>query len=242
MIDVKESNRPDILEVRMTGPVTDSDYENVLMPAIDRAIAESEHVRLLLIAEVGLNDFTLGAMWDDARLGLRNWRGFERVAYVTSNKSMARTIRAFSLAMPCPVHIFEPSEEDAARRWLTESLGAIHQTDLGDGVLHVQLMGKVEAKVYEEEVRDLDAFIRRNERFRLLLDIREFDGWQGLGAMAEHFRLVRDHIDSVDKAAIVGAAGWQKAVAGIGRRVIGREARYFDADNFEAAKAWIKEA
>jgi hypothetical protein len=241
MIDVRKSARDDLLEIHMTGPVTDSDYENVMVPAIDAAIAQSDHVRLLIVADVGFGDFTFGAMWDDARLGLRAWRGFERIAYVTANTAMARTIRLFSSLMPCPVMVFAPTEEDQARRWLTESLGAIHQTDLGDGVLHVQLLGKVEAAVYAQEVGDLNAFIRRNERFRLLLDIREFDGWQGLGALTEHFRLVRDHVGLLDKAAIVGASGWQKLAADVGRRLIGREARYFAAEEFEAAKAWLKD-
>jgi hypothetical protein len=241
MITVKKTNRDDTLEIHMTAPVTESDYENVMVPAIDDAIAASDHVRLLVTTDVGPADFTLGAMWDDAKLGLRSWRGFERIAYVTANTGMARVVRAVSALIPCPVMVFAPEDIDAARRWLTESLGAVHQTDLGDGVLHLQLLGKLDRSLFAEEARDLDAFIRRNDRFRLLLDIREFDGWQGLGALADHFRLVRDHHDLLDRAAIVGAEGWQKTASSVGARLIGREPRYFEAAQIEAAEKWLKE-
>ncbi len=48
-------------------------------------------------------------------------------------------------ALPGPVQIFDQDEVDEARRWLSGSLGSFHVKDLGDGVLHVQLMGKLDA-------------------------------------------------------------------------------------------------
>lgn len=230
----------DQLEISMTAPVTDADYTKVLAPAIDAAIERADRVRVLILLEAGMSDFTFGAMLDDARLGLKHWSGFDRIAVVTDQKGLGRTIRAFSLLYPCPVMVFPKAEVDDARRWLRESLGAIHQTDLGDGVLHLALHGKIDASVYAEEVQDLDAFIRRSERFRLLLDIRDFDGWQGLGAVLEHLKLVRGHVPLVDRVAIVGDGGWKKLAAEMGRRLIGAEARSFDAEEFDAAQAWLK--
>lgn len=239
MIEVLESSRDDVLEVRITAPVSDRDYTEVLMPAIDAGIARADQLRLLCILEAGASDFTLGALWDDARMGLARWRGFERIAVVSKAAGVARTIRTLSILMPCPVAVFDPGEEDDARRWLTESLGAIHQTDLGDGVLHVALVGKVDADDYEEETRDLNAFIRANDTFRLLLDLREFDGWQGLAGVKDHFKLVRSHVADLDRVAIVGTRAWQKFVVRIGQRLLGKEARYFPADAFDDAKAWV---
>ncbi len=239
MINVKSGTQEDLLEVHMTAPITDQDYKETLMPALDAALARVEKVRMLVVLKAGLTDFTLGAFWDDARMGMGAWRGFDRVAIVTAEGAMSRTIRAFSILMPCPVSVFAPGSEDEARLWLYESLGAIHQTDLGSGAVHVSLLGKIGSGVYFEETEDLNAFIRKNDRFRLLLDLREFDGWQGLGAMASHFRLVRDHVRQLDKAAVVGDAGWKAMVVQVVKRLIGKEARYFDKNDFEAAKTWI---
>lgn len=237
-----ETGPDGLMELQVAAPVTDADYKDVLIPALDEAIATSERVRMLVVLEAGGKDFTFGALMDDARTGLKHWRGFDRIAVVTGSAGMRGTIRAFSVVMPCPVMVFGPEKVDAARRWLRESLGAIHQTDLGGGVLHVQLMGQLDSAVYAEETEDLNAFIRANDRFRLLLDLRDFDGWQGLGAVGEHLRLVKDHAGLIDRAAIVGDGGWQRMAAEVGTRVIGAEARYFPGEDFEAAKGWLAEA
>lgn len=239
MIDVKSGTQEGLLEVHMTAPITDKDYADVLMPAIDAALAEGEKMRMLVVMNADLTDFTMGALWDDAKLGIGNWRGFERIAIVTANKAMTRLVRAFSILMPCPVSVFGKWHEDEARLWLFESLGAIHQTDLGAGALHVELLGKIDADVYASETEDLNAYVRKNDRFRLLLDIRRFDGWQGLGAIAAHSQLVRTHAGQLDRAAVVGESKWEAMVVQVVKRLIGKEARYFDKNDFDAAKAWI---
>ncbi|GHF33864.1 STAS/SEC14 domain-containing protein [Seohaeicola zhoushanensis] len=237
MIEIRRNDS--VLEVRISAPVTAADYKDILVPALDEAIATSEHVRMLAVFDAKVSDYTFGAMVEDARMGLKHWRGFDRVAVVGAAKGLRHAIRAFSVLMPCPVMTFDAGQEDEARRWLEESLGSIHQTDLGNGVLHLKLIGKLDSKAYAEEGGDIDAFVRRNEGFRLLLDLREFDGWQGLGAIGDHLKLVRDHVGLVEKAAIVGDAGWQRMAQEVGKRILRKEARWFPADSFDAAKAWL---
>ncbi|MGR3805453.1 SpoIIAA family protein [Marinibacterium profundimaris] len=227
-----------LLEITLSGAVTREDYEKVLIPAIDGALENSDSLRALVRIEQG-TDYTVGALSDDAWMGLKHWRGFERIAVVGRDGWIGKALKGVSILMPCPVMLFDAGQEDDARRWLRESLGSIHQTDLGDGVLHVQLMGKLDPAAYAEEVEDMNAFIRANTRFRLLLDLREFDGWQGLAGIAEHLKLVRDHHSMIDKAAIVGERGWEKLASRIGGAVIGADTKYFAGD-LEAAKTWIK--
>lgn len=239
MIEQRQGMPEGMLEFRIHGPVTEADYREVLIPALDAAIEASERVRVLIVLESGVSDFTLGAMIDDARLGLKHWRGFDRMAVVTARTGIKTAILAFSVLIPCPVMTFEPERLDEARRWLRESLGTIHQTDLGGGVLMIQLAGQLDSAVYAEATERLNAFIRGHERFRLLIDLREFDGWQGLGALGEHLKLARDHVRLVDRAAIVGNAGWQRLAEAAGRTILGIDARYFPGEQFEAAKAWL---
>ncbi|WP_425072481.1 STAS/SEC14 domain-containing protein [Sagittula sp. S175] len=227
------------MEVRFGGKITDDDYEDVLVPALEAAIEAHERVRVLVILE-DFEGYELEALVDDARTGLKHWSGFERVALVSGSKRLNMVIRGFSVLYPCPVAIFAPGEEDAARRWLRESLGAIHQEDLGGGALRIGLLGKLDAEAYAGAAEGIDAFVRAHDGFRLLLDLREFDGWQGLGALAQHFRLVRDHKGALVKAAIVGDAGWQKLAVRVGREVLGVEAEFFEAARIEAAKVWLK--
>ncbi|NIZ14278.1 STAS/SEC14 domain-containing protein [Phaeobacter sp. HF9A] len=62
MIEVQATGEHGILDVRMTAPVTEADYRNILMPALDTAIAEGDRLRLLAILEAGVGDFTFGAL------------------------------------------------------------------------------------------------------------------------------------------------------------------------------------
>lgn len=240
MIEVKTTGHDGLYEVHLTGVVTDTDYQDTLVPALDAAIKEHDRISVLVLFGEDFKDFTLGAMLDDARMGLRHWRGFDRLAVVTDKTWIRRTVTGLGLLMPCPVHVFPLAEADDARRWLSESLGAIHQIDLGDGVLHIQLRGQLDSSVYAAETEDLNAFIRANDRFRLLIDAREFDGWQGLGAVFEHLRIVRDHYRLIDRAALVGKAGWQRLGERALRGLSGAETKFFMPDAFEEAKVWIK--
>ncbi|MDO6586455.1 STAS/SEC14 domain-containing protein [Salipiger sp. 1_MG-2023] len=225
------------MEVRLSGKITDDDYEDVLTPALDAAIEANDRVRILAIIADDFEGYEFDAMLEDARLGLRHWNGFDRVAMVCGLRSINMLVRGFSALYPCPVAIFAPGEEDDARRWLRESLGALHQEDLGDGVLKVSLLGKLDAAAYDGEAEDMNAFIRRNDRFRLLLDLRDFDGWQGLAALDAHLGMIRDHRQLIDRAAIVADAAWMRLAARVGRRLLGIDAQVYPSDAFETAKA-----
>lgn len=239
MIDVKDIGEHGILELTMTPPVTDSDYRDKLMPALDAALTKGDRLRLLAIVEARPSEFTLGAMVQDARTGLKHWRGFDRIALVSDDKVVRAAVGGVSVFMPCPVSTFAMAEVDAARRWLRESLGTIQQEDLGDGMLEVRLRGKVDGAAYDEAIGDLDGFFAAHETVRLLIDLRDFDGWQGLDALRDHFYLVRGHAKRVQRAAIVGDAGWQEMAVQIGKRAFGLEAKYFAAADMAKAKAWL---
>ncbi|MDO6721859.1 STAS/SEC14 domain-containing protein [Celeribacter halophilus] len=239
MIDVQHIGDHGVMEIRMTAPVTDRDYKETLVPAIDKAIAGGDCLRLLAVVEAGFTDFTLGAMLQDTRVGLKHWRGFDRVAVVTDNAALAKSVAAFAVFMPCPVSTFKLRELEEARRWLRESLGSIQQEDLGDGVLHLSLLGKLDTEQYENDIEDLNRFFAEHEDIRLLIDLRKFDGWQGLGALRDHFYLIRGHADRVERAAIVGDAGWQEMAVQIGKRAFDLDAKHFESDEFEKAKSWL---
>lgn len=239
MIEIEHTGDHGILEIRMTPPVTDSDYTDTLVPAIDAAIAGGDRVRVLAIVEAGITDFTLGAMLQDARTGLKHWRGFDRAAVVTDNKALKTAVSAFSVFLPCPVGKFTMAEVEEARRWLRESLGSIQQDEIGEGILHVRLRGKLDSAAYENDLEDLNRYMARHDKVRLLIDLRDFDGWQGLGGLRDHFELVRGHAPRVERAAIVGDAGWQEMAVSIGKRAFSLDARHFDGDELDEAKAWL---
>ena len=236
MIEV-ETSGDGVMEITMSGRVTRANYDNTLAPAIEAALAEHKVIRVLGHVTKDFEGYDLGAAWSDTKLGVNHWSGFDRVALVTDVGWMATGTRAMAFIAPCPVEVFPLSEMEAARRWLRESLGSIHMTDLGDGVLEVKLLGKLDPAAYDGVAERLDAHLSKNAEFSLLLDLRDFDGWHGLSGVFEHLNLVRGRGGLPRRIAVLGNTGWQR----MGERVISRfvkaQAEWFEDPN--RAKDWV---
>jgi len=103
-----------------TGHVTGTDYEKILIPAVEAAL--KRHKKLRLLYELG-NDFTgfaPTAMWDDMRLGMSHLTAWEKIAVVTDVGWIANATNIFKFVMPCTVRVFSSSERKAAEQWIVE--------------------------------------------------------------------------------------------------------------------------
>jgi len=238
MIEVITGLPAGTIGFRATGKISGDDYDNTLTPAIDRAIEEYQHIKLLAVLGPDLEGYSLEAAWDDTRLGLRHWTGFERVAVATDATWVRASVKAISFMLPCPVKLFSVNEEDDARRWLAESLGSIH-FDEADGVIVARLIGKLEASAYEGIDEEVVAAFSRTEHPRLLLDLRDFDGWSGLSALGHHLSLVREHRRKPERIAVVGDKAWQRLAEKVMSQFVNAKAHFFDGDDFEGARAWV---
>lgn len=239
MIIVDRGDDDTLIEARMSGRVVSADYAEVLEPAIEAALSEHDSVRLLVVAGPDFEGFDLGAAWADTRLGLSHWKGFDRIAVTTDTGWMRNAIRLASPVLPCPVQVFSLSELDEARRWLRESLGTVHVIDLGGACIEVRLLGQVDPDSFRKAEAELDARIDGREGFRLLLDLTEFTGWQGVSAMAAHFSLVREHAALPDRVAVIGNRMWQHAAQRLMGHFLNAETRFFAAGEADAARAWL---
>jgi hypothetical protein len=226
------------LGFKISGDVTGHDYDSVLTPAIDKAIEKFDRIRLL--AQVGPNfqGYSLEAIWDDTRLGLLHWNGFERVAVVTDGGWIKMVVKAMSFMMPCPVQLFAIAELDDAKRWLSESLGSI-QIDREGDIVTVRLLGKLDPSAYDGVDEEIDTVMSCAEHVRLVLALREFDGWSGLSALGDHLSLVREHYRVPERIAIVGDKAWQKMVEKIMARFVNAQTKFFDSGDYNGAVAWV---
>ncbi|MEP3295139.1 MAG: STAS/SEC14 domain-containing protein [Pseudoruegeria sp.] len=241
MIELLNDTVGGVLHVKATGQITGDDYENVLLPALEAALIDYDTVRLLMQIGPGFEGYTAEAAIDDAKLGLKHWNGFERIALVSDVGWIHAMLRGIGFMFPCPTKSFDLNQEQDARLWLGESLGAIHMQDLGHNVLHIELLGELERAAYGTANEDLDVLMVGKEAVKLLLDMRQFEGWMGIGAMAGHFGLVRDHYKIPSKVALVGTKRWQKMAEKIASHFLRAEVEYFDAAQFDAAKVWLND-
>ncbi len=226
------------LGFKIFGNVTGSDYDSVLTPAIDKAIEKFDHIKLLAQVGPDFESYSLDAIWDDTKLGLRHWNGFERVAVVTDVGWIKTGVKAISFMMPCPVQLFTIRELDDAIRWLSESLGSIQVEREGD-VVTARLLGKLEPSTYDGVNEEIDNVMSRVEHVRLVLDLREFDGWSGLSALGDHLSLVREHYRVPERIAIVGDKTWQKMAGKIMSKFVNAQTKFFDSADYDGAVAWV---
>lgn len=110
-----------VVGIIASGQVTASDYQTVLVPAIEAKIAEHGRVRVLYQLGPSFAGISSGAMWDDMRVGFAHLKAWERVAVVTDVDWIASAMRLFAFAMPCPVMVFANKEMGAATRWIAET-------------------------------------------------------------------------------------------------------------------------
>ena len=120
MIRVLTDLPPDVLGVEATGKVTDDDYEKVLIPTIQEHRKAHEKIRFVYVMGEDFDGWTLGAMWDDAKLGLRDARAWEKIALVSDEDWVEHTVKAFGWMVPGEVRVFELDDLDDALAWAAD--------------------------------------------------------------------------------------------------------------------------
>ncbi len=119
MIELISGVPDNVVGITASGHVSASDYEAVLVPAVESRLKQFAKLRLLYRLGPEFKSFTAGAMWDDLKLGVAHWKAWERIAVVTDVDWVANLTRFFSFAMPCPIRVFPNSAIAQATDWLT---------------------------------------------------------------------------------------------------------------------------
>ena len=102
------------------GTVTATDYESVIIPAVEELFSRQSKVRFLYHLGEDFSGFEAAAMWDDTKLGLRHLGGWERMAVVSDVEWIRTAVKVFGLAIPGHVRVFHNRELAEATRWVAE--------------------------------------------------------------------------------------------------------------------------
>lgn len=93
------------------------DYEHVLVPSIEQALAEHGKVRMVFVLGPEFDDYEGGAVWQDLKLGARHAASFERMAVVTDARWAGPAIKVFSVMWPGQARAFALSDLESAKSW-----------------------------------------------------------------------------------------------------------------------------
>jgi hypothetical protein len=112
-----------VLGLEAVDDVEKEDYRDVVVPAIEAAVAEHGKVRLVYVLGPEFDDYEGEAVWEDLKLGARHPTAFERIAVVTDAGWAGPAVKMFSLLWPGQARAFPLSELEAAKRWAAEDVG-----------------------------------------------------------------------------------------------------------------------
>jgi hypothetical protein len=117
MIESLENLPEGVIGFRAVGVIEPDDYKNVLDPAVEAAASDGP-VRLVLVIGDDFDRYSLGALWQDTKLGtshgLKTWG---RVAFVTNHDWIAHAAKIFAPLMPGEVKVFDVAQVDEAAAW-----------------------------------------------------------------------------------------------------------------------------
>jgi len=119
-VDLQQDAGGKILAIKLTGKLTKEDYEH-FVPKVESLIKEHGKLRIL----VQMHDFqgwAGGALWQDIKFDLKNFRHIERLALVGEKSwehGMAVFCKPFTTAA---IRYFDRSEVEQAEAWIRADL------------------------------------------------------------------------------------------------------------------------
>lgn len=106
-------NLPDnIVALRKSGEENPDDYENVFVPAVEKAQQNHEKIRLLYQMDTEPSP--------DTKVGLKQFAQFEKITLVTDSEAVSTRVKTFSFLIPCEIRVFPIAELEEAKIWITE--------------------------------------------------------------------------------------------------------------------------
>ena len=121
MIEPLPDMPPGTIGFRAVGEIEREDYDEVLVPALRRAVEAGGGLRTLYVIE-DLDEIEPGALWADAKLGfdlgVRHHDAWVRSAIVTDIDWMARATKLFAWMIPGEARVFALDDLDAAKTWV----------------------------------------------------------------------------------------------------------------------------
>lgn len=117
MFEVLPESHGQTIGIRVTGTLTDDDYKSVLIPVIEKALAEEGKLRVLLLFE-DFEGWDLQAAWDDTVFGMTHRTDFERLALVGAPSYVEWGMRLFVPLMSGSIRNFSAEDLKTAWRWV----------------------------------------------------------------------------------------------------------------------------
>jgi hypothetical protein len=110
---------PHVAGLHAFAEVTETEYEDALVPIIDKVLEENSKINFVLILETDIKNFTSGAWCGNIKIGFKYFFKWGRVALVTDQKSVMGYSDLFKYIIPGKFRYFPLDQLAAAIRWVS---------------------------------------------------------------------------------------------------------------------------
>ena len=118
MLKIMNDLPDNVLGVSAEGKITATDYETVLIPAVEEKLKTNKKIRMLYQLGNKFTGFDLNAMLDDAKMGMKHLSSWEKIALVSDQKLVNTFAKFFGYMLSPKLNIFKSSELDEAKNEL----------------------------------------------------------------------------------------------------------------------------
>jgi hypothetical protein len=108
-------------------------------------------------------------------------------------------------------------------------------------IVTLKFREKLDKEDYETFVPMIESQMKNGAPIRLLAELHDFEGWTA-GALWEDTKFTAKHFKDIERVAVVGEARWQKGITVFGKPFTSADVRYFDMQEIDRAREWIREA
>jgi hypothetical protein len=118
MLQLLEDLPEAVVGVRAINEVTEEDYKQVMLPALQAVHEKLGKVSLMIVLETSVSNYTYGAWLNDIKAGLKYFTNWHRIAIVSDEKMVQIVTDVVSYIMPGECKGFPMKDLATAKLWV----------------------------------------------------------------------------------------------------------------------------
>ena len=119
MITVMNDVPANVVAFRASGEVNKTDYDSILIPAVDSLVKRQGKINFLLVLDTSLKNFSAGAFIKDLGVGLKHFTKWHKMAIVSESGVINSFTNAFSYIAPGEAKGFTHAQMEEAKTWVS---------------------------------------------------------------------------------------------------------------------------
>lgn len=108
----------DVIAIELEGIITAQDYENMLVPMVDKKLIEHDKIKMLVVLDDDFQSYSAGALLDDAKFGFTHLTTLSKLAIVSDMAWVRNGMKLFGPLIPTHVRSFHLNELETAKEWI----------------------------------------------------------------------------------------------------------------------------